>query len=125
MSNKNSGPGYIGGLFVIMIFMVFIILWTPFRIFPFIGFLPVMFIFIGIIGAVSASSAKANRFKPVQKKCDYYHQQQVPSVNPYIERNSDYKPIESEKLKALFCQFCGTRIEEDDHFCHQCGSKMG
>jgi len=135
MSNRNSGAGCIVGLFFFMAFGFFFILDVPFSIFPFIGFFPVIFIFIVIIVVVGASSGKSKCCKPGQKKYDQYSQQQVPRANPYIVRGAvrsdvqsllveDYKTIEPTKPKASFCQFCGTRIDKDARFCHQCGSKL-
>ena len=135
MSDRNSESGCIIGFLVFMAFGLFFILDLPFSIFPFMGFFPVIFIFIFIIAVAGASSGKSKHCKPVQKKYDQYSQQQVPRVNPYIVRNSvrndvqtfsveDYKPIEPTKPKALFCQFCGTRIDKDTRFCHQCGSRL-
>jgi len=136
MSNRNSGSGCIVGLLFFMTFGLFFILDVPFSIFPFMGFFPVIFIFIVIIAAAAgASSGKSKCCKPGQKKYDQYSQQQVPRENPYIVRSSVrndvqtslvevYKPIEPTKPKALFCQFCGTRIDKDASFCHQCGSKL-
>ena len=135
MSNRNSGAGCIVGSLFFMAFGLFFILDVPFSIFPFIGIFPAILIFIVIIAVVGASSGKSKRYKPVQKKYDQYSQQQVPRANPYIVRSSvrndvqtllveDYKPIEPTKPKASFCQFCGTRIDKDARFCHQCGSKL-
>ena len=137
MSNKNSESGCIIGFLVFMAFGLFFILDLPFSILPFMGFFPMffIFIFIFIIAAGGTSSRKSEHCKPVQKKYDQHSQQQVPRVNPYIVRGSvrndvqtslveDYKPIEPTKPKALFCQFCGTRIDKDARFCHQCGSKL-
>ena len=135
MSNRNSGAGCIVGLLFFMAFGLFFILEVPFSIFQFIPFFPVIFIFIFIIAVAGASSGKSKCCKPVQKNYDQNHYKQVPRVNPYIVRGSvrndvqtllveDYKPIEPTKPKALFCQFCGTRIDKDARFCHQCGSKL-
>ncbi len=135
MSNRNSGAGCIIGSLFFMAFGLFFILDVPFSIFPFIGFFPAILIFIVIIAVIGASSGKSKCCKPVQKKYDQDHSKQVPRVNPYIVRGSvrndvqtllveDYKPIEPTKPKALFCQFCGTRIDKDARFCHQCGSKL-
>ena len=137
MSNKNSESGCIIGFLVFMAVGLFFILDLPFSISPFMGLFPMIFIFIFIfiIAAGCTSSGKSKRCKPVQKKYDQYSQQQFPRVNPYIVRNSvrndvqtllveDYKPIEPIKTKALFCQFCGTRIDKDARFCHECGSRL-
>jgi len=135
MSNRNSGAGCIVGLLFFMAFGFFFILEVPFSIFQFIPFFPVILIFIFIIAVAGASSGKSKCCKPVQKNYDQNHYKQVPRVNPYIVRGAvrnnvqtllveDYKPIEPTKTKALFCQFCGTRIDKDARFCHQCGSKL-
>lgn len=135
MSNRNSGAGCIVGLLFFMAFGVFFIIDVPFSIFPFIGFFPVILIFIGIITVAGVSSGKSKRCKPVQKNYDQDLYKQIPRENPYIVRSSvrnevqtlsveDYKPIEPTKPKALFCQFCGTRIDKDAGFCYQCGSKL-
>ncbi len=134
MSNKNSGAGCIVGLLFFMAFGFIFILEVPFSLIQFMSFCPVIFIFIIIIAAAGASSGKSKRCKPVQKNYDQDHYKQVPRVNPYIVRSSvrnevqtlleEYKPVEPTKPKALFCQFCGTRIDKDARFCHQCGSKL-
>jgi uncharacterized membrane protein YvbJ len=137
MSDRNSELGCTIGFLFFMAFGLFFILDLPFSISPFIGIFPVIFIFIFIfiIAAGCTSSKKPKGCKPVQKKFDQYSQQQVPRANPYIVRSSvrnddqtllveDYIPIEPAKPKALFCQFCGTRIDKDARFCHQCGSKL-
>jgi len=143
MSNKNSGAGCIVGALVFMVFGLFFIIEIPFSILPvifrvissIIPYFPLILIFIFIIAVSGASSGKSKRCKPVQKNYDQDHHKQVPRVNPYIVRGSvrndvqtliveDYKPIEPTKPKALFCQFCGTRIDKDARFCHQCGSKL-
>jgi len=135
MSNRNSGAGCIVGLLIFMAFGLIFIIEVPFSIIQFMPFFPVIFIFIIIIAAAGASSGKSKRCKPVQKNYDQEHHKQVPNVNPYIVRSSvrndaqtllveEYKPIEPIKSQALFCQFCGTRIDKDARFCHQCGSKL-
>ncbi len=135
MSNRNSGAGCLVGLLFFMAFGFFFILEVPFSIIQFMPFFPMILILIIIIAAAGASSGKSKRCKPGEKKYDQSSQQQVPKANPYIVRGSvrndvktllveDYKPIEPTKPKALFCQFCGTRIDRDARFCHQCGSKL-
>ena len=135
MSNRNSGAGCILGSLFFMAFGLFFILDVPFSIFPFMGLLPVIFIFIVIIAIAGASSGKFKSCKPVQNNYNQDLHKQIPRENPYIVRNSvrndvqtllveDYKPIEPTKPKALFCQFCGTRIDKHARFCHQCGSKF-
>ncbi len=136
MSNRNSRSEWIVILILFIGFgpLLFILV-QPFIIFLLAPFYPLIFISIFMIAAAYASSGKSKRCKPVQKKYDQFSQQQVPRVNPYVVRNSvrndsqtllveDYKPIEPTKPKALFCQFCGTRIDKDARFCHQCGSKL-
>ena len=136
MSNRNSRSEWIVVLILFIGFgpLLFILV-QPFIIFLLAPFYPLIFISIFMIAAAYASSGKSKRCKPVQKKYDQFSQQQVPRVNPYVVRNSvrndsqtllveDYKPIEPTKPKALFCQFCGTRIDKDARFCHQCGSKL-
>jgi energy-coupling factor transporter transmembrane protein EcfT len=143
MSNKNSGAGCIVGVFFFMVFGLFFIIEVPFSFLPvifrvissIIPYFPLILIFIFIIAISGASSGKSKRCKPVQKNNDQAHHKQVSRVNPYIVGSSvrndvqtliveDYKPIELTKPKALFCQFCGTRIDKDARFCHQCGSKL-
>lgn len=136
MSNRNSRSEWIVVLILFIGFgpLLFILV-QPFIISLLTKFYPMIFISIFMIAAAYASSGKSKRCKPVQKNYDQYSQQQVPRVNPYIVRSSvrndvqtllveDYKPIEPTKTKALFCQFCGTRIDKDARFCHQCGSKL-
>ena len=135
MSNRNSGSGCIVGLLFFMAFGLFFILEVPFLIALFMPSFMVIVFFIVIIAAAVDSSRKSKHCKPVQKNYDQYRQQQVPRVNPYIVSSSvrndvqtllveEYKPIGPTKPKALFCQFCGTRIDKDARFCHQCGSKL-
>ena len=135
MTNKNSRPLCIVGLFFFIVFVLLIILELPFSIFKFIGFFPVIIIFILMISGASASSGKSKWCKPEQLKFDHYNQQQVligtPSVVIHSFTNDvpsilieNYKPKEPVKPKALLCQFCETRIDEDARFCHQCGSML-
>ncbi|MBA7559517.1 hypothetical protein ES708_01132 [subsurface metagenome] len=136
MSNRNSRSEW---KVVLILFIGFgpllFILVQPFIISLLIPFYPMIFISIFMIAAAYASSGKSRRCKPEQKNYDQNHYKQVPRVNPYIVRGAvrnnvqtllveDYKPIEPIKTKALFCQFCGTRIDKDARFCHQCGSKL-
>jgi len=136
MSNRNSRSEWIVVLILFIGFgpLLFILV-QPFIIFLLAPFYPLIFISIFMIAAAYASSGKSKRCKPEQKNCDQYSQPQVPRVNPYVVRNSvrndvqtllveEYKPIEPIKSQALFCQFCGTRIDKDARFCHQCGSKL-
>ena len=136
MSNRNSRSEWIVVLILFIGFgpLLFILV-QPFIIFLLAPFYPLIFISIFMIAAAYASSGKSKRCKTEQKNYDQYSQQQVPRVTPYIVRGSvrndvqtllveDYKPIEPTKPKALFCQFCGTRIDKDARFCYQCGSKL-
>ena len=135
MSNKNSGVGCIVGIVFFILFGLFFTLEVPFIISRFIPFFPVIVIFIFIIAAAGASSGKSKHCKPLQKNYDLAHHKQFPIANPYIVRRSvrndaqtllvkEYKPKEPTKSQALFCQFCGTRIDKDALFCHECGSKL-
>lgn len=135
MKNNNSRPFPIVLVFFFIVFVLFFILELPFSIFPLIGLFPVISIFIVRISIASVSSGKSKCCKPERQKYDHYNQQQFLRVNPYIVRESvsndvqtilveHFKPIELTELKVLFCQFCGTRIDEDARFCHQCGSKL-
>jgi len=132
MSNNNSGSGCILGMLLILVYGLLVICKVSFS---FIWLWPVIFCFITTILSIDYSSKGANHYKPIEKNNDQVQYNQHPRVNPYIVRSSvtnnvqtlvvkDYKPRESTKPKALFCQFCGTRIDRDALFCHQCGSKL-
>ena len=137
MSDRNSGAragaGCLVGAVFFIVFGLFFTLKVPFMLSQFMSFFPVIVIFIFIIAAVGASSEKSKQCKPIQNY--QYRQQLVPMVNPYVVRSrvrndvqtllvEEFKPIEPTKLKVLFCQFCGTQIDKDARFCHECGSKL-
>ena len=130
--NRNSGSGCLVGLLLILVYGLLIICKVPFS---FIWMWPVIFCFITTILSIDYSSKGAKHYKPVEKNNDQVQHKQRPRVNPYIARSSvtnnvqtllieDYNPIKPAKPIALFCQFCGTRIDKDALFCHQCGSKL-
>lgn len=43
--------------------------------------------------------------------------------NQQVESTID-KSYQQEKLRVNYCQFCGSIIDRDAIFCHQCGSKL-
>lgn len=94
-------------------------------------------IIIGICLAITAVTRQSYN-KPVEKTLNPYQpnsQNQSKQVNPY---NIYYKEQENKKepqypevnqnipvlSKINYCRFCGSEVEGDAFFCHQCGTKL-
>ena len=108
-----------------------IVLW------PIISGLGGFIIFIAVIGAIAASmsrpSKRANEER--MKSYQYQYQSQPQQSNPYIIRDlipkqpkePIYKEIEREipvVSDINYCKYCGSKIDRDSVFCHQCGTKL-
>ena len=94
-----------------------------------------IFCLITTLLSIDYSSTGAKHYKTVKKNSDQDQHKRRPGVNSNIVRNSvrndshtllveDFKPLESVKSKALYCQFCGTRRDKNAIYCYQCGSKL-
>lgn len=129
--SRNNPAGVIIGLFIFVVFgFVFFIpsiSFIPYTIFP------SFFIIILIVSIIASTS---NNRKPTDNEA-FKNENQVNTqkANPYrVENNSQkyvktsqYQRVEEEiesKPIIRFCQFCGTKIERDSMFCHNCGSKL-
>jgi hypothetical protein len=69
------------------------------------------------------------------KSYQYQSQSQPQQSNPYIIRDSVPKqpqePVYEEIRREIpvvsdinYCKYCGSKIERDSVFCHQCGTKL-
>ena len=54
----------------------------------------------------------------------YTQQREFKIENENIKGYTDEKSYEQDQPRANYCQFCGSTIERDAIFCHQCGSKL-
>ena len=132
MPNNFSESGCIIPSLLFLIYGLLIITNVPFSL---IWFLPGIFCLTASLLAIDYSSTGVKHYKPEKKNSDQDHYRLRPGVNSNIVRNSvrndahtllveDLKPIQPERPKSFFCQFCGTRRDTEAKFCHQCGSKL-
>ena len=132
MSNNFSESGCIIPSLLILVYGLLIICSVPFSL---IWFLPVIFCLITTLLSIDYSSTRVKHYTPIKSKNDQDQHKRRPGVNSNIVRNSvrndaytlmveDFKPLEPIKSKAFYCQFCGTRRDENAKFCYQCGSKL-
>jgi len=54
----------------------------------------------------------------------YTQQREFKIENEDIKEKTDEKSYEQDRPRVNYCQFCGSTIERDAIFCHQCGSKL-
>ncbi len=132
MSRNNNPAGVVIGLLVFLyIGFVFFI--------PRMGFYPVFTIFPGIFILIFIASMATiisnKRSSTANRAFKNENQINIQKPNPYrVENrsqdhltNSSYQRVEEEiEVKPIirFCQYCGTRIERDSMFCHNCGIKL-
>lgn len=106
-------------------------------IWPIISGLGGFIIIIAIIGAIAASMSQPSKRSNEVRMKSYQYQPQEPSqqINPYKIRNSVQKqpeePIYKEIVREIpvvsdinYCKYCGSKIDRDSVFCHQCGTKL-
>jgi len=138
MSRNNSTAGSLIGLIVFLGFGAFFLFGlSPFTFFSFIPFFPIIFVIfiIGIVGAASASSKHSKRStccSPMSHNHYQYDTQKVPRSNPYIVNASSnstirqihIEDVEPEIPKANFCQYCGTKKDNNAKYCYMCGIKL-
>ena len=141
---NRAGRAIVAGIILFLVFgllmLVFFYRFDGFAIIPIwpiisglVGFL----IFITLIGVIAASmsapSKKANEERI--KSYQYQTQRQSQQLNPYIIRDSMQKqpeePIYKEITREIpiisdinYCRYCGSKIDRDSVFCHQCGTKL-
>ena len=97
----------------------------------------VFLIIIVVIASIASSMSQAYK-KPKENYFKYSQNQQQNNayqINPYIIRDSTSKPFEESISKEIkqeipiipdinFCRYCGSKIDRDAVFCHQCGTKL-
>jgi hypothetical protein len=141
--SRASGAILAGLIFCTVFGLLFFIFFnrsngfTMIPIWPIISGLGGFLIFIVIIGVIASSmstpSNKANEdyIKPYQ----YQPQERTQQYNPYKIRNSIQNqaedPIYEEVEQNIpiisdinYCRYCGSKIDRDARFCHQCGIKL-
>ncbi len=141
--NRSAGAIVLGLLlffvFGIIIFTFFfrsdgftmIPLWPMITVFG--GFI----FFVIIIGVIASSMSAPPKKANVEPINSYQYQPQEPShqYNPYKIQNSIQKqPEESiygevkqdipNVIDINYCRFCGSKVDRDARFCHQCGTKV-
>ncbi|TFG25401.1 MAG: hypothetical protein EU533_01170 [Promethearchaeota archaeon] len=128
MEKNNPAIGCIFGI-LILLFMTFMFTGISFI---FISIFPmIIFITIVIIIAINATS---NR-RRTSYSSNYINEQnhQLYTHNPYkiVKHYPKQNEIIEEKEFSLmrtpvarFCQYCGTRLDQEGNYCHGCGSKI-
>ncbi|MFX1389839.1 MAG: hypothetical protein ACFE9Z_07260 [Promethearchaeota archaeon] len=141
---RSSGAGIIIGLviFFLMFGVIFFIFFDNFNgytppiwimVSGFGGFLLIIAICLVITGITSQASKKPidNNQNPYLAKPQELSRQ----LNPYnvnynkqkLEEESKYtKSFQEEPvvLNTNYCRFCGSKIEGEAIYCHQCGTKL-
>jgi hypothetical protein len=129
MANNFSEAGCIIPVLLIMVYGLLIISKVPFSI---MWVIPIIICIISILFSVDYSSKGTKHYKTIKSNTVQDHYKRVNSniVNNSVRTHTpssftkNSKPIKLAKPQALFCHFCGTRIDRDALFCHQCGSKL-
>lgn len=128
MEQNNPVIGCIFGIFI-FVFMTFMFTGISFI---FISFFPmIIFIIIMIIIIVNASSNRRRK----SFNSNYFNEQNDHhySHNPYKIVNGYPKQIEVIAEKDIsssrtpvtrFCQYCGSKLDQEGDYCHGCGSKI-
>jgi len=142
-NNRNRGCRTRGGaivgalIFAGILGLIFFLFFNRFNRFT----IPIWFIISGlgvfliIIVGISAiaSSMSQNYVKPKESIYKQYQsnlQGQAQQSNPYIYQNSIRKRLEGNQIEVYpveevnYCRYCGSKIDRDAIFCHQCGSKI-
>ena len=97
------------------------------------GLLLIIGIIMAIVAAMSHTYKKPNdtHINPYQPQ----PQKQSQQINPYNIRQSTQKELEEPQYQEIkreipivsdinYCRYCGSNVEGDAVFCHQCGSKL-
>lgn len=134
----RRGGAVVGALiFLVVLGLVFFLFFNRFNGFtiPIWLIISGLGVFLIIIVGVSAvaSSMSQNYVRPkenVSKEHQSNLQGQPQQSNPYIYKDSIRKRFEGNKTEvpiaeeAIYCKYCGSNIDRDARFCHQCGSKI-
>ncbi|MFX1313896.1 MAG: zinc-ribbon domain-containing protein, partial [Promethearchaeota archaeon] len=129
--NRRCRPrgGAIVGVLIVagVLGLIFFLFFNRFNrfIIPFWSIISGLGIFLIIIVGISsiASSMSQNYVKP---KENIYKKQS----NPYIYQDTIKKRLvgdqpENHRIEEVnYCRYCGSKIDRDAIFCHQCGSKI-
>ncbi len=140
---RASGAIIAGIIFLLVFGLLFFIFFnrsngfTIIPIWPIVSGLGGFLIFIVIIGVIASSMSTPSKRANEEHIKSYQYQPQEPSqqYNPYKIRNSIQKqteePIYEEvkqdipiNLDIFYCRYCGSKIDRDARFCHQCGTKL-
>ncbi|MFW9818443.1 MAG: zinc-ribbon domain-containing protein [Candidatus Thorarchaeota archaeon] len=136
-----------GGIFaaVILLFIFGLLAFLFFNNFD--GFvMPIWFMISGfgifliiIVVITTIASSMSQAYKKPKENYDQFNQNQPQNnsyqKNPYIIRNSTSKQFKESISKDIkqeipvipdinFCRYCGSKIDRDAVFCHQCGTKL-
>jgi len=142
-NNRNRGFRTRGGavaaglIFCVVLGLIFFLFFNRFNgftipIWLIISGLGVFIIIIVGITAV-ASSMSQNYVKPkesIYNQSQSNLQGQPQQSNPYIYQDSIRKRLEGYQIETPlveevnYCRYCGSNIDRDAIFCHQCGSKI-
>ncbi len=148
-SCRSNKKGVIIGLIILLVLGTSFFFMFRFKSFNYLTTIPWMFItgfsvfliFIVVIGAAAAKiSSPKKQYNIKQEKTDQFqndYQNQDHQLNPYIIQRSlqtqTSKSIYNENRKDMaiikdtaihFCRYCGAKMDRDEIFCHQCGSKL-
>lgn len=127
--NSTSG-GILAAVVLLFIFgLLFFVFFNSFDgpispMFIMISSFSVFLIIIVVIGAVAASMSTTYK-KPKEDYMKSYqdqNQMQTMPSSPYIVRNSI--PKQPEEPIINYCRYCGSKIDRDQIYCHQCGTKL-
>jgi len=97
-----------------------------------------VFLIIVVSMSAAASSMSQNYHKNKSREeviMPYEYKEKLRQSNPYLVKNQiltqerSYNPNQSIEegtaaLVANYCRFCGSKIDPDAVFCHQCGIKL-
>lgn len=136
---NRSGGGALFGAVISMVILglIFFLFFNRFNRFtiPIWVIISGIGVFLIIIVGISAiaSSMSHNYVKP-KENLRYEHQsnlqEQPQQLNPYIFNDSILKRFKGNQEKVpiaeeiSYCSYCGSKIDRDEIFCHQCGSKI-
>jgi len=73
---------------------------------------------------INSSSYPYNYRRQFSTSKTYTQQREFEKEDDLQMINTDDKPYEQDIPKVNYCQFCGSKIERDAVFCHECGSKL-
>ncbi len=139
--NRASGAIIAVVIFFLLMGIFFWFFFDPFSgftVFPWIfisGFGGFILIIVIIAAIASSMSTTAQKQKEEHiKHMKSIEDQELALINPY-RQNSMQKipeePIYREVKREIpiisdinYCRYCGEKVERDERFCHQCGTKL-